>query len=303
MASRHHQRQRTANRTMKIWQRLQQYALLIRLHRPIGTYLLLWPTLWALWIAGNGRPDPLVLFVFVAGVFLMRSAGCAINDFADRHVDPHVARTQQRPLAAGTIAPWEAIAVFVTLALIAFGLVLLTNLKTVLLSVAAVSFAASYPFMKRIHHLPQAHLGAAFSFAVPMAFTAQLDSWPPLLAWLLFFANLLWTMAYDSMYAITDRNDDLLIGVKSTAILFGRFDRLAIGALQLATFILLVTVGWFASLGPAYYLGLAVALLFAIYQQFLIRNRDPHLAFRAFLNNAWLGFAVFIGLLLHYIYV
>lgn len=282
--------------------RLQHYALLVRLHRPIGTYLLLWPTLWALWIAGEGRPDPLVLFIFVSGVVLMRSAGCAINDYADRHVDPHVARTRSRPLASGAIAPWEAIMVFVLLSLVAFALVLLTNLKTILLSVAAVSFAATYPFMKRIHHLPQAHLGAAFSFAVPMAFTAELDTWPPLIAWLLFLANILWTMAYDSMYAITDREDDLLIGVKSTAILFGRYDRLIIALLQLATFGLLLAVGWILTLGLAYYLGLAAAAIFAIYEQLLIRNRDPQLALRAFLNNAWLGMAVFIGLVLHYIY-
>ncbi len=276
--------------------RLDAYARLVRLDRPIGIFLLLWPTLWALWLAADGLPDLHVLAVFVAGVVLMRSAGCAINDYADRHIDPHVARTCQRPLAAGEITPGEALGVFAALAGLAFLLVLSLNALTRWMSLVAVLLAASYPFMKRYHYLPQVHLGAAFAWAIPMAFTAQTGTLPPPGGWLLFFANLLWTTAYDTMYAMADREDDLRIGVKSTAILFGEADRLIIGALQVMTLLALVLVGRSFALGWPYYAGLALAALFGLYQQFLIRQREPRDCFRAFLNNNYVGMAVFAGI-------
>ena len=277
-------------------ERLRAYGQLIRIDRPIGIYLLLWPTLWGLWVAAEGIPDPLVLFVFVAGVVLMRSAGCAINDYADREFDPHVERTRQRPLAAGLITPKEALAVFAVLSLIAFALVLTMNRLTILLSFGGVALAASYPFMKRFHHLPQAHLGAAFGWAVPMAFTAQTGEFPPLSAWLLFAATVAWAMAYDTMYAMADREDDLKVGVKSTAILFGRHDRLITALLHAVVIALLGVVGALNDLGPAYYLGLAAATGFALYEQWLIRAREAKACFRAFLNNNWFGLVVFVGL-------
>lgn len=280
--------------------RLTQYALLVRLDRPIGIYLLLWPTLWALWVAADGIPDPLILAVFVAGVVLMRSAGCAINDYADRHIDPHVARTRERPVAAGRVSPREALAVFVALTLIAFALVLLLNRLTVAFSVIAALLAASYPFMKRFHYLPQVHLGAAFAWAIPTAFTAQTGELPPPVAWLIFIGALLWTTAYDTMYAMADREDDLKLGVKSSAILFGDADRLIIGILQAMFLLDLVLVGRSAGLGTPYYLGLAVAAGLTGYQQWLIRRREPKACFRAFLNNHYLGLAVFIGIAADY---
>ncbi len=276
-------------------QRLAAYARLVRLDRPIGIYLVLWPTLWGLWVAAEGIPAPLVLTVFLLGVLLMRSAGCAINDYADRHIDPHVERTQGRPLAAGEIRPTEALMVFSVLCLIAFFLVLLMNRLTILLSIPAVLLAGSYPFMKRYTHLPQAYLGAAFGWAVPMAFAAVAGTVPQG-AWLLFMATLLWALAYDTMYAIADREDDLKIGVKSAAILFGRYDRLVIGVLQLAMLLMLLLAGMNFALGTAYYLGLIAAAGFSFYQQWLIRSRDPRLSFRAFLNNNYLGMVVFIGI-------
>lgn len=281
-------------------QRAVEYARLVRLDRPIGTYLVLWPTLWALWIAAEGRPAPLILGVFVAGVVLMRSAGCAINDFADRHIDPHVSRTRQRPLAAGTISSAEALAVFAVLSLLAFLLVLLMNRLTILLSFVAVGLAASYPFMKRVTHLPQAYLGAAFGWAVPMAFAAQTGS-VPAASWLLFFATLLWALAYDTMYAIADREDDLKIGVKSAAILFGRFDRLAIGFLQVSMLGTLAWAGLSFGLGLPYYLGLGAAAGFSVYQQIMIRDRDPKLSFNAFLNNNYVGLVIFAGIVADYL--
>ena len=208
-----------------ILERLEQYTLLTRLNRPIGSLLLLWPTLWALWIAAEGWPDPLVLFVFVCGVFLMRSAGCAINDFADRDIDPHVARTSQRPMATGRISTKEALAVFAGLSLTAFILVLFMNQLTIYMSFVGVALAASYPFMKRFHYMPQVHLGAAFGWAAPMAFTAQANEITAI-TWLIFMATVLWATAYDTMYAMADREDDLKIGVKSTAILFGEADKI-----------------------------------------------------------------------------
>lgn len=279
----------------QLYQRLGLYARLTRLDRPVGWVLLLWPTLLALWLAAGGAPKALNLAVFIAGVVLMRSAGCAINDYADRDFDAHVARTRDRPLAAGLIQPWEALMVFAVLALAAFGLVLLLDPLVLKLSVVGLLLAASYPFMKRWHHLPQLHLGVAFSWAIPMAYAAESGT-IDLTAMLLFLANVLWTMAYDTMYAMADREDDLKIGVKSTAILFGRFDRLIIGGLQLATLLLLVLIGLRAGLGWAYDAGLLVAASFALWQQWLIRNREPAACIAAFKNNQWFGMAVFVGL-------
>jgi 4-hydroxybenzoate polyprenyltransferase len=280
--------------------RWREYTRLMRLHRPIGIFLLLWPTLWGLWIAAEGRPDPLVLAVFVAGVVLMRSAGCVVNDLADRRFDPHVDRTRDRPLAAGTVSPKEAVALFVVLSLTAFGLVLLTNALTVALSVPAVALAATYPFMKRFHHFPQVHLGAAFGWAVPMAFAAQTGTWPPPVAWLLLLVVVLWAVAYDTLYAMVDREDDLRIGVKSTAILFATADRAVVGALHAAVIALLLVLGPQVGLRAPYYAGLVVAAGLAVYQQWLIRDRDPRQCFRAFLSNNWLGAAVFAGIFASY---
>lgn len=281
-------------------QRLLQYAYLMRLHKPIGIFLLLWPALWALWIAGEGAPDPLVVFVFVAGVVLMRSAGCVINDYADRQFDPHVARTRDRPIAAGRIAPQEALILFAVLCLLAFGLVLLMNRLTILLSLAGAFLAVSYPFMKRYTHLPQVYLGAAFGWAVPMAFAAQTGE-VPREAWLLFVATVLWATAYDTMYGMVDREDDLKIGVKSTAILFGEADRAIIAIVQVLLLLALLLAGQAAGLGGYYYFGLLLAAALAVYQQYLIRERQPQACFRAFLNNNWFGAAVFAGILLDYL--
>ncbi|MGF1644871.1 MAG: 4-hydroxybenzoate octaprenyltransferase [Thiotrichales bacterium] len=278
--------------------RLQAYARLVRLDKPIGILLLLWPTLWALWIAAAGLPDWHVLLVFVAGVTLTRSAGCAINDFADRDFDPHVTRTRQRPLAAHEIRPFEAVLVAVALTLIAFGLVLTLNRATLWMSVGAVFLAATYPFMKRYHYMPQVHLGVAFAWAIPMAFTAQTGALPSQSGWLLFLAAVLWTTAYDTMYAMVDRDDDLKIGIKSTAILFGDADRVGIALLQIMMFLALIFVGRLEQLGWAYYLGLAIAAVLVLYQQFLIRDRKPSDCMRAFLNNNYLGLVVFVGLAL-----
>ena len=278
---------------------MRQYGLLMRVDRPIGALLLLWPTLWALWIAGEGQPDPFVTLVFVLGVFVMRSAGCVINDYADRELDPHVARTQGRPLAAGHVTPREALLLFLFLCLLALALVVTINRLTLLLSLAAVPLAASYPFMKRFTYLPQVHLGIAFGWAVPMAFAAQTNSVPPL-AWLILTGVVLWAVAYDTMYAMVDRDDDIYVGVKSTAILFGELDRFMVGVVQLCFFVVMLLVGRQLELGRYYYLALAVAGGLALYQQFLIRNREPDGCFKAFLNNNWLGIVVLIGLVAHY---
>jgi 4-hydroxybenzoate polyprenyltransferase len=280
--------------------RLLQYAYLMRLHKPVGFFLLLWPTLWAIWIASEGAPDPLVLFVFVAGVLLMRSAGCVINDFADRRFDPHVARTRERPIATGRVEPREALILFAVLCLCAFGLVLLMNRLTVYLSLVGGLLAASYPFMKRYTYLPQVFLGAAFGWAIPMAFAAQTGGVPKV-AWLLFVANVLWATAYDTMYGMVDREDDIKIGVKSTAILFGDADRIIIAVIQLFSLGALLLVGQTVGLGGYYYFGLLLASGFALYEQYLIRKRDPGLCFQAFLNNNWFGAAVFSGIALDYL--
>jgi 4-hydroxybenzoate polyprenyltransferase len=276
------------------------YLALIRFNRPIGTYLLLWPTLWALWFAAEGMPDLKILLIFVLGVFVMRSAGCAINAFADRHIDGKVKRSKDRPLATGKITPKEALMVFAVLALTAFILVLQLNLATILLSTIALLLAASYPFMKRYHSLPQVHLGAAFAWAVPMAFTAITDEAPPLIAWLIYLTTMLWTTAYDTMYGMVDRDDDLKLGMKSSAILFADKDKLIVGVLQALTLILLMLIGYLAARGWIYYLGIASATGFFIYQQQLIKDREPHACFQAFLNNHWLGMVVFIGLVIDY---
>ena len=280
--------------------RLREYALLMRLDRPIGTFLLLWPTLWALWLAGQGRPRQDVVVVFLLGVFLMRSAGCVINDIADRNLDPHVARTRERPLAARRVSVREASWLFVILCLAAFALVLSLNTLTIQLSLVGVLLAVTYPYMKRFHHLPQAHLGAAFGWSIPMAYAA-LTGRVPSVAWLLFFANVVWSIVYDTMYAMVDREYDLRIGTKSTAILFGERDKRIIGRLQILLLALLTLVGTLTQLGWAYYLGLFAAAWFALYQQYLIRDREPAECFRAFLNNNWFGLMVFCGIVLDYL--
>ena len=285
----------------RLLDRLQQYALLMRLHRPIGIFLLLWPTLWALWIAAEGRPDPLIMVVLVLGVILMRSAGCVINDYADREFDRHVARTLERPLAVGRVSPQEALGLFFVLVLSAFGLVLLLNWITILLSLAALPLAALYPFMKRYTHLPQVHLGIAFGWAVPMAFSAQTGEFPPPVAWLLFIAVVLWAVAYDTMYAMVDREDDIRIGVKSTAILFADADRSIIAVIQGTVLLVRALVGQKLSLGVYYYAGVVIAAGLSLYQQHLIKDREPARCFKAFLNNNWLGMAIFAGIFLHYL--
>ena len=290
----------TTNASFLNPEKLKEYRLLMRMDKPIGTLLLLWPTWWALWLAADGIPDPLVLFVFTAGVFLMRSAGCVINDYADRDFDAHVERTQNRPLAQKRVSTKEALALFAVLALSAFLLVLFMNWMTIAMSFVGALLAASYPFMKRYTNLPQVVLGTAFAWAIPMAFAAQAES-VPLEAWLLFFATVIWTTAYDTMYAMVDREDDLKIGIKSTAILFGNRDRLIIGILQVLVIGLLLAIGVYLSLSSLYYIGVFVGSGLFIYQQNLIKNRDKQLCFKAFLNNNWFGVAVFAGLFLHYL--
>ena len=279
--------------------RLDLYLILMRVDKPIGVYLLLWPTLWALWIAGEGRPDVPVVAVFVLGVFLMRSAGCVINDFADRKIDPHVERTRQRPVAAGLVSPREALTLFAVLCLLAFGLVLLMNALTIMLSFVGVLLAGIYPFMKRYTYLPQVFLGLAFGWAVPMAYAAQTGELAPQ-AWLLLTATVVWATAYDTLYAMVDRDDDIRVGVKSTAILFGSADRMIIGVLQLTLLLILIILGRQLELGLFYYLGLGIATAFGFYQQLLIRDRGKDACFRAFLNNNWLGMVVFAGLVMDY---
>lgn len=280
--------------------RARVYARLMRIDRPIGTLLLLWPALWALWIAAEGMPDVHVLVVFVLGVFLMRSAGCVINDYADRAIDGHVTRTKHRPFARGEVTPREALTLFAVLCLLAFLLVLTLNTLTILLSFAAVVLAATYPFMKRHTYLPQVHLGMAFAWSVPMAFAA-LTGAVPQEAWLLYIAAILWTTAYDTMYAMVDRDDDLRIGVKSTAILFAEQDRLIIALIQALTLIVLLVAGSRFELGGAFTLGLLAAAGLAAWQQYLIRRRESAACFHAFLNNNWFGAAIFAGIVFHYL--
>ena len=280
-------------------ERIIQYALLMRMHQPIGTLLLLWPTLWALWIAGAGKPDAAVVLVFVAGVFVMRSAGCVINDYADRKIDPHVRRTMNRPIASGKVRPAEAIGLFAALCLIGLGLVLTLNDLALKYSFAGAALAASYPFMKRWTHLPQVHLGIAFGWGIPMAFAALTNETPPL-AWLMLTGVVAWAVAYDTMYAMVDREDDLHTGVKSTAILFGDADRVFIGASQIAVLTVLVLAGRQAGLGVFYNAAVALSAGLFLYQQHLIRSREPAACFKAFLNNHWVGALVFGGIVADY---
>ncbi|MCH7882271.1 MAG: 4-hydroxybenzoate octaprenyltransferase [Proteobacteria bacterium] len=283
----------------KLWQKMQLYGELIRIEKPVGIYLLLWPTLWALAVAGEGAPDLKVLLIFVAGVFLMRSAGCAINDFADRHIDLHVARTRDRPLTSGRIGEKEVLMVFAVLCSLAFLLVLSLNRFTIWLSIGGVLIAASYPFMKRYHYLPQVHLGAAFGWSVLMAFAAQTESLPRQ-AWLLYVATLVWAVAYDTMYSMADREDDLKIGVKSTAILFGEFDRAMIGLFQILFILTLWLMGRELAFSGIYFYSLAVAAVFLIYEQLMIMWREPEDCFLAFQHNHWVGAIVFGGIIGHY---
>lgn len=279
--------------------RLYQYAILARLNKPIGIFLLLWPTLWALWIAAEGVPDLGVLTVFVVGVILMRSAGCVINDYADREIDPKVNRTKDRPIAAGKVSADEAMLLFMGLCFSAFLLVLTMNTFTILLSLGGVMLAAIYPFMKRYTHMPQIVLGMAFGWAVPMAFAAQTNEVPKI-AWLIYVVTVLWAVIYDTMYAMADRIDDLKIGVKSTAILFGDADRVIIGLLQAMMLFALYLVGEQAQLGLEYQIALVISVILMAYHQYLIRYRQPAQCISAFLNNNWLGIAIFAGIVLNY---
>ncbi len=280
--------------------RLAAYARLMRLHRPIGSLLLLWPTLWALWFARHGRPDPGLVLVFVSGVVLMRSAGCVINDYADRRFDPAVWRTRDRPLATGEVSAREALILFAVLCLVTAGLGVWLNPLSRALAVVAVGLAASYPFMKRYTHLPQVYLGLAFGWGIPMAFAAETGR-VPVLAWILLLANVFWTIAYDTAYAMADRADDQRIGVKSSAILFGRWDRIMVAVNHALALALLYAIGVWARLGALYDVGLLAALGFAVYEQWLIRAREPLACFRAFLNNNWFGGSVFVGLVAAYL--
>ncbi len=277
--------------------KLSAYSRLMRIDKPIGSLLLLWPTLWALWLSGMQMPPLNVLLVFVLGVFFMRAAGCVVNEFADRKIDGHVKRTRGRPLPSGAVSSKEAKVLFAVLVLISFALVLTMNRLTIWLSFGGLALAWMYPFMKRHTHLPQVVLGAAFGWSIPMGWAAVSGS-VPLNCWLLFLANICWTVAYDTQYAMVDRDDDLKIGVKSTAILFGRFDNLINGVLQLAALGLLALVGMRSGLGSAFYWSMLVAAGLFVYQQKLTANRQRELCFKAFLNNNWVGFTLFVGVVL-----
>ena len=275
------------------------YIQLMRLDRPIGILLLLWPTLAALWIAAEGWPDTLVLIIFTLGVIVMRSAGCVINDYADRHIDGQIVRTMNRPLATGALDENDALRLFAVLGVIAFLLVIFLNDLTILMSVVGLFLAATYPFMKRFTYLPQVYLGAAFGWAIPMAFAAQTGS-VPMIAWLLFIANVIWSTIYDTFYAMADREDDLLAGVKSTAILFGNDDKVIIAVLQATFLVAMLMVGSQLDMSFVYYIGVLVTLILFVYQQHLIRDRGPAECLRAFLNNNWVGAALFAGIVAHY---
>lgn len=284
----------------KLHPRTWDFIQLIRLEKPIGIYLLLWPTLSALWIAGNGSPSVKNFIIFLLGVILMRSAGCIINDFADRNFDGHVARTKERPLAGKRISVKEAFTLFFILLLICLLLVLCTNLTTFYLSFGAVAVAACYPFMKRFTNYPQVVLGAAYSWGILMTFTAETEQLP-WFAWLLFFANVAWTVAFDTYYAMSDREDDLKIGVKSTAIAFGQYDRLIIAILQGVNLVGFIIVGLYLGFGIYFYLGLLIALACFIWEYVDTRSLDPLICFKAFLHNHWAGLAIFIGIVLDYL--
>ncbi|AHB74973.1 MULTISPECIES: 4-hydroxybenzoate octaprenyltransferase [Pandoraea] len=285
---------------MLLAQRLPLYFRLVRLDKPIGTVLLLWPTLSALWIASNGHPDPWLLVIFTLGTFLMRSAGCAINDYADRDFDKFVKRTKERPITSGRIRAWEAVAVAATLALASFLLILPLNALTKWLSIPALFVAGTYPFTKRFLAIPQAYLGVAFGFGIPMAFAAVQDQ-VPVLAWVLLLSNVFWSVAYDTEYAMVDRDDDLKIGIKTSAITFGRFDVLAIMLCYAVALGIQAGVGVLLGFGWPFWLGMAVAVSFAIYHYFLIRGRERMPCFAAFRHNNWLGAVVFAGIAGHYL--
>ena len=282
-----------------LFARCGRYVRLMRLDRPIGIWLLLWPTLWALWLAADGRPDGTILVIFVAGTIVMRSAGCIINDIADRKIDLHVARTRDRPIATGEVSVWGGAVLFVALLLVGLALVSILNRATQLLAVFGAAVTIAYPFAKRVFAAPQFVLGIAFSWGVPMAFAAQLGT-VPRVGWLLFLVTIVWVIAYDTQYAMTDRDDDIQLGVKSTAILFGSLDRSFVGGLQLLLLLGLLLIGRSADRGAFYLAGIAAAAVFMLYQQFLIREREPDRCFAAFLNNAWLGFSILIGIVLDY---
>ena len=282
---------------MTLAERLSLYLQLTRLNRPIGILLLLWPTLWGVWIAGAGHPSWHIVLIFVLGTVLMRSSGCAINDYADRDFDRHVKRTRERPVTSGRIAPRDALWLAAILALIAFLLILPLNSLTLLLSVPAVFLAASYPFTKRFLAIPHAYLGIAFGFGIPMAFAAQQGS-VPLVAWLLLIANVFWAIAYDTEYAMVDRDDDINLGIHSAALLFGRYDVAAVMACYAITLVLLATVGQMIASGWLYYAGLMFAAAIALYHYNLIKHRQREACFKAFLHNNWFGAAVFAGIAL-----
>ncbi|MEM7430393.1 MAG: 4-hydroxybenzoate octaprenyltransferase [Pseudomonadota bacterium] len=278
---------------------VRNYAKLMRLDKPIGVWLLLWPTLWALWIAGEGHPNQVLFAVFVAGVFVMRSAGCVLNDYADRKIDPYVERTRTRPIASGAVQPWEALVLFAALSSFALALASLLNRQAQLLAIVAAVLTVAYPFIKRFVSIPQFVLGAAFGWAVPMVFAAQTGDTPQL-AWLIFGVALIWAVIYDTFYAMVDREDDLKVGVKSTAILFGEVDLFIIGGLQLVMLAGLVFVGLRAELGFWYFLSVAIAATLMAYHVWLARDRKPAGCFAAFLHNHFIGMTVFIGIVLHY---
>ena len=285
---------------MTLVERLALYEKLMRLDKPIGILLLLWPTLWALWLSSGGHPNWIIVWLFTLGTVLMRSAGCVMNDYADRHFDPHVERTKNRPLAAGLVSGKEALMLAGVLTLLAFLLIVRLNQLTLLLSLAAVFLAASYPFTKRFFAIPQAYLGIAFGFGIPMAFAAQTGT-VPALAWWLLLANVFWAVAYDTEYAMVDRDDDLKIGIKTSAITFGRFDVVAVMLCYAATLAILAGIGVSLRFGWPYFAGLAVAAGIAAYHYTLIRGRERAPCFKAFLHNNWLGAAVFGGMVLDYL--
>lgn len=287
-------------RIMKISERLHLYIQLTRLHRPIGILLLLWPTLWGVWIAGNGHPSWIIVFIFTLGTALMRSAGCAVNDYADRHIDRHVKRTRDRPLTTGKISEREALWVAVVLALISFALILPLNPLTWVMSFPALFLAASYPFTKRFFAIPQAYLGISFGFGIPMAFAATLGHVPPV-AWILMLANVFWAIAYDTEYAMVDRDDDINLDIHSSALLFGQFDVAAVMTCYAITLGLLALTGALAGLGMFYFLGLLAAAGVAGYHYTLIKDREREPCFKAFLHNNWFGAAIFTGLVLDYL--
>ncbi|MBF0265269.1 MAG: 4-hydroxybenzoate octaprenyltransferase [Gammaproteobacteria bacterium] len=282
------------------FENISYYSQLMRLDKPIGTLLLLWPTLWGLWISSKGIPSLIILIIFCLGVFLMRSAGCVINDYADRELDKHVNRTKNRPLTSGKVTEKEALALFLSLSITSFILVLFLNQLTIFLSIIALFLAALYPFMKRYTYYPQLFLGLAFSWSIPMSFAAN-NADISIITWILYIATILWIIAYDTQYAMVDREDDLKIGIKSTAIAFGTYDKLLVFLLHLLSLMLLAITGLLLDLKISFYIGLLSAFIISLYQQWLIKDRVKEQCFKAFLNNNWFGLVIFIGLFLNYL--